>query len=72
MMFGPFSELTKDFSPARRARIEAIKAEKQEEEDRRFAAPGPASLEPQDDSSVARPATERPGGALRDSVGTGR
>ncbi len=24
--FGPFSEQTKDFSPARRARIEAIKA----------------------------------------------
>lgn len=34
MRFGPFSELTKDLSPARRARIEAIKAEMLEEERR--------------------------------------
>ena len=37
MDFGPLSELTKDFTPSRRARIEAIKAERQEEEDRLLA-----------------------------------
>ena len=36
--FGPLSELTKDFTPARRARVEAIKAEMQKEEDRLLAA----------------------------------
>ena len=38
MDFGPLSELTKDFTPSRRARIEAIKAEIQAEEDRLLAA----------------------------------
>lgn len=38
MDFGPLSELTKNFTPSRRARIEAIKAEMQEEEDRLLAA----------------------------------
>ena len=34
----------------------------QEEEKRRFAAPSPASLEPQGDSVVEPPTAERPGG----------
>lgn len=63
MSFGPLSELTKDFTPERRAEIDAIKAEMQREEDRR-AATGSATPGPRERESARSAATSRPAGAL--------
>jgi hypothetical protein len=71
MEFGPFDELTKDFTPERWARIEELVAEMREEDHR--AADGLAALGPQEvDSADERPPRHRPGGAPKDSAGTGR
>ena len=71
MEFGPFDELTKDFTPERWARIEEIVAEMQEED--RHAEAGPVQLGPQEvESAEDRRPRHRPGGALKNSVGTGR
>ena len=51
MEFRPFSELTKDFTPERRTRIEEIKA-KMREEDRRAAETSPPPR-PQERGSAA-------------------
>ncbi len=64
--FRPFSELTKDFTPERRARIEAIKARMREED------PLAAATPPQEHGSGDAAATARPGEALNDPAGTGR
>ena len=71
MEFGPFDELTKDFTPERWARIEEIVAEMQGED--RRAEVGPAQLGPQEvESAEERRPRHRPGGALQSSAGTGR
>ncbi len=68
MEFGPFDELTKDFTPERWARIEEIVADMQEE-DRRAAA-GSAQLGPQEVESAEERRASR--GALKSSAGIGR
>jgi hypothetical protein len=57
MEFGPFDELTKDFTPERWARIEAMVAEMEEEDRRRAGGSGSLGSQPQDGSS----ADEQPG-----------
>ena len=71
MEFGPFDELTKDFTPERWARIEEIVAEMQEED--RRAEVGPAQLGPQEvESAEERRPRRRLGGAPKSSAGIGR
>ena len=67
--FGPFDELTKDFTPERWARIEAMVAEMDEEDRQRTNGPGAATPGARE-SEVARPAVaaaaNRPGITDRD------
>ena len=71
MEFGPFDELTKDFTPERWARIEEIVAEMQGED--RRAEVGPAQLGPQEvESAEERRPRHRPEGAMKSSAGIGR
>lgn len=67
--FGPFDELTKDFTPERWARIEAMVAEMDEEDRQRAVGPGaatPGTREPEATRSVGAAAANRPGITERD------
>lgn len=67
--FGPFDELTKDFTPERWARIEAMVAEMDEEDRQRAAGPGaatPGAREPEAARPAVTAAANRPGITDRD------
>ena len=69
MEFRPFSELTKDFTPERWARIEAMVAEMDEEDRRRGNGPGaetPGTREPEAARPAVAAAANRPGITDRD------